>query len=98
MEGKVMCPPETTAGIRDALASVVKPIDIVDDAAIFEQYCTDHSFVAGCRPQFLLYPENKEEVQEIVRLAGRIGRHLSYSEHANSVPRESYRIPPRENI
>jgi hypothetical protein len=50
----------------------MNPIDIVDDAAILEQYCRDHSFVAGCRPQFLVYPGNKEEVQEIVRLAGEV--------------------------
>jgi FAD/FMN-containing dehydrogenase len=65
-----MCPLETTDGIKDALARVVNPIDIVDDVKILEHYCTDHSFTAGCRPLFLVYPENKEEVQGIVRLAG----------------------------
>jgi FAD/FMN-containing dehydrogenase len=70
MEGKVMCPPETSAGIKDALAAVVNPKHIVDDAAILEKYCRDHSFVSGHSPQLLVYPGNKEDVQGIVKLAG----------------------------
>ncbi len=63
-----MCPPETDA-IKHALARVVNATNIVEDAAILDQYCKDHSFVAGCSPQFLVYPENKEDVQGLVRLA-----------------------------
>ena len=68
-----MCPPETDA-IKHALAGVVNATNIVDEAAILEQYCKDHSFVAGCSPQFLVYPQSKEEVQGLVRVkTGRAG-------------------------
>jgi len=60
---------ETIASFRDGLAKVVKPKNIVDDSSVLEGYSKDCSFVAKGSPLLLAYPENKEEVQGIVRLA-----------------------------
>src|ERR1039457_7267735 len=64
-----MCPAETTSGIKDLLASIVKPENIVDDQAVLKEYCQNHSFVVGYSPQLLVYAMSKEDVQGVVRLA-----------------------------
>jgi FAD/FMN-containing dehydrogenase len=64
-----MCPNETTAGFHDRLAAVVNPENIVDDPSVLAGYSRDGSFAPGGSPQLLVYPESKEEVQGIVRLA-----------------------------
>jgi len=64
-----MCPHETTAGFSDRLAAVVKPRNIINVPAVLEEYSKDHSFVSKGSPQLLVYPESKDEVQGIVRLA-----------------------------
>jgi FAD/FMN-containing dehydrogenase len=69
MEVNIMCPTETTAGIKNLLARVLKPENVVDHESILKEYCRDHSFVSGYSPQLLVYPVSKEEVQGIVRLA-----------------------------
>ena len=60
---------EIPAGFRDKLTTVVKPLNTVNDPVVLEEYSRDHSFVSKCSPQLLVYPENKYEVQGIVRLA-----------------------------
>ena len=64
-----MCPPEATAGFKDRLAGIVKPEHIVSDPAILEEYSKDFSFTAHSSPLLAVYPENREQVQGIVRLA-----------------------------
>jgi hypothetical protein len=60
---------DITSGFLDRLATVVNPQSIVGDAVKLEEYSRDHSFVAGCSPRLLVYPESKDNVQGIVRLA-----------------------------
>jgi len=64
-----MCPPEAMDSIKDALARLVSPQDIIDDPALLKAYATDHSFVSGDVPGLLVYPHRKEDVQGIARLA-----------------------------
>jgi len=64
-----MCPPEATTNFKDGLAKVVKTNNIVDDPVALERYSKDCSFVTKGTPLLLIYPETKEEVQGIVRLA-----------------------------
>lgn len=60
---------QAAASFRNSLSSIVRPESIVSDAAILEGYAKDFSFVARGNPLLLVYPENKEELQAIVRLA-----------------------------
>ena len=62
-------PHEIPAGFLDKLTAVVKPVNIVSDPTVLEEYSSDHSFVSKNSPQLLVYPESKDEVQGIVRLA-----------------------------
>lgn len=64
-----MSPSETAASLRDRLAKVVNPVNIVDDPAVVAGYSKDCSFVPKASPLLLVYPEDKDEVQGIVRLA-----------------------------
>ena len=64
-----MSPPEVTVNFKDEFTRVVKPENVVTDPTILESYSRDCSFVPRATPLFLVYPESKEEVQGIVRLA-----------------------------
>lgn len=64
-----MSPPEVLVYLKNELAAVLKPENIVEDAAVLEGYAKDRSFAAGRNPFLAVYPENKQEVQSIVRLA-----------------------------
>jgi hypothetical protein len=64
-----MSPPETTAGLKDKFIGIVKPGNIVSDYTVLEGYSKDISFAARFSPLLAVYPENKEEVQGLVRLA-----------------------------
>jgi FAD/FMN-containing dehydrogenase len=54
---------------KDALAKFLKPGSVVCAPAVLDAYSGDCSFAVPCRPSLLVYPESKEEVQAIVRLA-----------------------------
>lgn len=54
---------------KDSLARVVTPGNIVSDPGALEGYSKDCSFVAPGRALLIVFPENQEEVREIVRLA-----------------------------
>ncbi len=60
---------EAAAGFKDSLARIVKPGSIVSDPAVLDRYSRDGSFVARGSPLLLVYPDSREEVQRIVRLA-----------------------------
>lgn len=63
-----MCPPELTASFKDRFTGIVKPENIVSAPAVLEEYSKDISFTARNKPLLVIYPENKDEVQGIVRL------------------------------
>jgi hypothetical protein len=56
-------------GYREDLAKIVKPGNIISDTSILEKYSRDNSTTEPCRPLLLVYPETKDEVKAIVRLA-----------------------------
>jgi hypothetical protein len=64
-----MCPLEANAGFRNGFIGILKPENIVSDPAVLEGYSSDISFTPHFKPLLALYPENREEVQGIVRLA-----------------------------
>ena len=64
-----MCPSETIPGLKDEFYQIIKPDNVIDDASILESYSQDISFIPENSPLMLVYPESKEEVQRIVRLA-----------------------------
>lgn len=64
-----MGPPRAVNGFKQRLLDIVSEDSIIDDPALLEEYAGDLSFVKGESPQLLVYPENKADIQEIVRLA-----------------------------
>lgn len=76
------------------LIEIVGSDDVVDDSKILKEFSKDHSFVKPVKPLCVVYPQNKEEVKQIVRLANEHevpivpvssgGPHF----HGDTVPRE----------
>lgn len=64
-----MNPDSRINDFHKGLAGVVGPGNISNDQAALSGYSSDVSFVSGGSPLLAVYPENREEVQEIVRLA-----------------------------
>ena len=60
---------EEVTGLKAILARFVKPENIVDETIRLEEYSRDNSFVSGSQPLLVIYPETKNEVKAIVRLA-----------------------------
>jgi FAD/FMN-containing dehydrogenase len=60
---------EVLNDLKEELTKIVKPENVVSDPAILEEYASDISFTEGNRPLLLVYPENKDEVKEMVKLA-----------------------------
>jgi hypothetical protein len=60
---------ETLSGFAEALGNIVKPENVVSRPAILEEYSNDISFVERNRPLLLVYPESKDELKGIVKLA-----------------------------
>ncbi len=60
---------EAMVRFRDGAAAIVAPGSIVEESAVLDQYGKDHSFVSGKSPTLAIFPETKEHVQAIVRLA-----------------------------
>ena len=58
-----------TVSFTNRLGKVVNPENIMDDTASLEGYAKDCSFVGKRRPWLIVYPESKEQVREIVKLA-----------------------------
>jgi hypothetical protein len=61
---------EITPGFLERLAAVVDSKKIINDPSVLQEYSQDNSFVSKGNPQLLVYPESKDDVQKIVRLAG----------------------------
>jgi FAD/FMN-containing dehydrogenase len=66
-----MCPLESIANFKSGLVKAIKPNNIVDDSTVLGGYAKDYSFVVKGTPLLLVYPESKEETQEIIRLANK---------------------------
>jgi hypothetical protein len=50
---------EPEVNIKEALARIVKPGNVIDNNTILEGYSRDHSFVTGEVPRLAVFPENK---------------------------------------
>jgi len=57
--------------LRQDLAAIVGPEWVSDDPDILERYAGDHSFVQPRKPSCVAYPQNAQEVQDIVRFANK---------------------------
>jgi FAD/FMN-containing dehydrogenase len=79
---------------KDAVVELLKPGSLICDPAVLDGYSGDCSFAAPCRPSLLVYPENKEQVKAIVRLANENNMPLIPVSsgpprfHGDTVPRE----------
>ena len=62
---------DVLAGFRDALVEIVKPENITSETTVLEKYAADCSLVSPSRPLLVVYPETKDEVKGIVRLANK---------------------------
>jgi len=60
---------EALTGFKEKLGNIVRPENIVSDPATLEEYSRDVSFIERRQPLLLVYPESKDEVKEIVKLA-----------------------------
>ena len=61
--------PEGIADFKKRLSAIIDKAKIDDDHSILKSYGRDNSFVRGSIPDLMVSPTNREEVQEIVRLA-----------------------------
>jgi FAD/FMN-containing dehydrogenase len=55
--------------LKEVLASIVGSEHVSDDPGILEKYSKDYSFVQPRKPRCVVMPQNREEVQEIVKYA-----------------------------
>ncbi|MFH1646482.1 MAG: FAD-binding oxidoreductase [Chloroflexota bacterium] len=60
---------EAMLRFREGVARFLKADSIVDDDRILESYDRDISFAEGGRARLLVYPQNREDVRGIVRMA-----------------------------
>jgi hypothetical protein len=63
-------PSELTINLKNRLKEIVKPAQISDRPEILEKYSRDYSFSPKGNTSAVVFPESKEEVQSIVKLAG----------------------------
>lgn len=64
-----MIPVSRKDNFRNGLTGVIGQGNISDDRDTLARYSSDISFVSGGSPLLAVYPENREQVQGIVRLA-----------------------------
>jgi FAD/FMN-containing dehydrogenase len=64
-----MCPQTDMDRVKNEITSFIKEDKIVDDPQLLKEYARDQSPMSGSEPQLLVYPQNKGEVQRIVKLA-----------------------------
>jgi len=60
---------DTFTGIKEAVAKIVKPGNVISDISTLQKYTHDFSLVAPGQPLLIVYPETKEELKGVVRLA-----------------------------
>jgi hypothetical protein len=69
-------PPESPVNVNNRLKEILKPAQISDRPEILDKYTQDYSFHGKGSPSMVVFPDGKEEVQAIVRLAGETGTPL----------------------
>ena len=57
------------AGLKDSLAGAIKPENINSDVGSLEKYSRDNSYVKGSQPLLAVYPETKDELKRLVKMA-----------------------------
>jgi FAD/FMN-containing dehydrogenase len=62
---------KTASNFKELLSKVLKDGRIVSDPAVLDGYAKDCSFVAPGMPLFLVRPETREEVQQVIKLANK---------------------------
>ncbi|MCK5185964.1 MAG: FAD-binding oxidoreductase, partial [Deltaproteobacteria bacterium] len=55
--------------LKVQLEKIVGPQNVFDDQATLVKYSKDQSFVSPAKPDFVIFPQSTEEIQEITRLA-----------------------------
>lgn len=58
-------------GMKKDLENIVGSEHVSDDYQLLEKYSNDYSFVQARRPSFILFPQNADEVQRVVRYANK---------------------------
>jgi FAD/FMN-containing dehydrogenase len=71
--------------VKDNLARIVGEKDISDDVGKLAAYAGDMSFNKPVRPNYLVQPENAQEIQEIIKLA-----------NAEKIPVVPLKCPPED--
>ncbi len=54
---------------KSSIKNIVGAKNVFDDHDTLEKYSKDQSFVSPCKPEFVVFPQKTEEVQELVRFA-----------------------------
>jgi FAD/FMN-containing dehydrogenase len=60
---------EMLPGFYEALGKIVKPENLVSNNDVLEKYSRDYSFTKPDWPIMVVFPENKSQIKEIVKLA-----------------------------
>ncbi|MEM1586463.1 MAG: FAD-binding oxidoreductase [Candidatus Bathyarchaeia archaeon] len=60
-----------TGAFLEELSKIVGPENVVCDPKVLAEYAKDHSFVKPTQPLCIVYPNNKDEIKQIVHLAGK---------------------------
>lgn len=58
-------------GIREDLISIIGSEHTIDDTEALRPYSKDFSFAKPCMPNYVVKPQNTEEIKEIVKLANK---------------------------
>ncbi len=60
------------AGFKDSLTGTIKPENVNSDIENLENYSTHNGFVRGIPPLLAVYPESKDELKKLVKLANEV--------------------------
>jgi FAD/FMN-containing dehydrogenase len=60
---------DINASFRKEISQIIQSENTIDDPIILDEYSRDNSLAKGNRPWLVVYPENKEQVKGLIRLA-----------------------------
>lgn len=63
---------QATDTFKDRLVKIVGAGKVADDQKTLEKYSRDQSFASPCKPNYVVKPTTKEQIQEIVRFANEV--------------------------
>ncbi len=69
---------------QEQLKSVLGAKNVIDKRSVLDQYAGDMSFVSSIKPDCIVKPGNREDVEKIVKIAGK--RRLPWSPLAPGRP------------